>query len=90
MAGGIRHGSASGLHQHRAQGLADAKKAAKARHDDYKFRILHSIPIVTKRFADVAVLAKAEMTKQLNTGVGKKSFVDYAIVIDRYLASQSR
>ena len=65
--------------------LAEAKKEAKRQHTLYQFRAEHNIPIVTKRFADVAVLAKAEMTKQLNTGVGKKSFVDYAIVIDRYL-----
>lgn len=65
--------------------LAEATKAAKALFDEYKFRARYDLPVVTKRFADVAQLAKAEMKKKLEAGTGKKSFVDYEIVIDRYL-----
>ena len=40
---------------------------------------------ISKRFADVAALCRATMKEQLENGVGKKSFRDYIIVIDKYL-----
>ena len=41
--------------------------------------------MISKRFADVAALCRATMKQQLDNGVGKKSFRDYVIVIDKYL-----
>ena len=43
------------------------------------------MPVVSKRFADVAKLCIAEMNKQLESGVGKKVYADYIVCIERYL-----
>lgn len=65
--------------------LVEAKEAAKAQFFEYKFRQKNQIPVVSKRFADVARLAVTEMKKAIKAGVGKSVFADYIIVIDRYL-----
>lgn len=52
---------------------------------DYRFRQKNRLPVISKRFADVAALCRTIMKEQLDKGVGKKSFRDYIIVIDKYL-----
>jgi hypothetical protein len=65
--------------------LDEAKKAASDSYLEYKFRQKNGLPVISKRFADVAALCRATMKEQLENGVGKKSFRDYIIVIDKYL-----
>ena len=65
--------------------LQDAKDAAREIYLDYRFRQKNGLPVISKRFADVAALCRATMKQQLENGVGKKSFRDYIIVIDKYL-----
>jgi integrase len=65
--------------------LNDAVAAAREIYLDYRFRQKNGLPVISKRFADVAALCHATMKQQLDNGVGKKSFRDYIIVIDRYL-----
>jgi len=43
------------------------------------------LPVISKRFAIVAAYCVADMQKQLNAGLGKKSYWDYIIVLNRYL-----
>jgi len=64
--------------------LQDAKDAAREIYLDYRFRQKNGLPVISKRFADVAALCRATMKEQLENGVGKKSFRDYIIVIDKY------
>ena len=63
----------------------DAVAAAREIYLDYRFRQKNGLPVISKRFADVAALCRATMKQQLDNGVGKKSFRDYIIVIDKYL-----
>ncbi|CAM8664107.1 hypothetical protein MCEREM30_03435 [Paracoccaceae bacterium] len=50
-----------------AQGdLEDAKRVAREQYLDYKFREKHGLPVVTKRFEDVANLAIHDMQRQLD------------------------
>lgn len=65
--------------------LEEAKVAAKAQMVEYQFRQKHQLPVVSKKFADVARLAIAEMRKALEADRGKKTYRDYIIVIERYL-----
>jgi hypothetical protein len=65
--------------------LQDAKDAARNIYLNCRFRQTNGLPVISKRFADVAALCRATMKQQLGTGVGKKSFRDYIIVIDKYL-----
>ena len=41
--------------------------------------------MISKRFADVAAYCVADMQKQLDTGLGKKSYCDYIIFLNHYL-----
>ena len=52
---------------------------------EYKFRHKNDLPIVIKKFSDVAKLAIADMRKQLDAGLGRKVFTDYIVCIERYL-----
>ena len=65
--------------------LEEAKVAAKKLMMEYQFRQKHQLPVVSKRFGDVARLAILEMNKALAADVGKKTYLDYIIVIERYL-----
>ena len=48
-----------------AQGdLEDAKRVAREQYLDYKFREKHGLPVLTKRFEDVANLAIHDMQRQ--------------------------
>ena len=57
--------------------LNDAVAAAREIYLDYRFRQKNGLPVISKRFADVAALCRATMKQQLDNGVGKKSFRDY-------------
>lgn len=65
--------------------LADAKKRARELYYEYQAREKNGLPIISKRFADVARVVIADMDKQLQAGAGKKSFRDYKIVLEKYL-----
>ena len=52
---------------------------------EYKFRHKNDLPVVTKKFSDVAKLAIVDMRKQLDAGLGRKVFADYIVCIERYL-----
>ena len=65
--------------------LAEAKEYARYTFLEYKFRHKNDLPIVTKKFSDVAKLAIVDMRKQLDAGLGRKVFADYIVCIERYL-----
>jgi integrase len=65
--------------------LDDAKKAARELYVEYKVRQKNGLPVISKRFSDVAAVAIAEMEKQVNAGAGKKSYHDYTSVLKKYL-----
>jgi integrase len=65
--------------------LDEAKQAASDSYLEYKFRSKNGVPVISKRFSDVAKLCISEMNKQLEIGVGKKVYRDYIIVIEKYL-----
>ena len=65
--------------------LAEAKEYARDTYLEYKFRHKNDLPIVTKKFSDVARLAIVDMRKQLDAGLGKKVYADYIVCIERYL-----
>ena len=65
--------------------LDEAKQAASDSYLEYKFRQKNGVPVVSKRFSDVAKLCITEMNKQLESGVGKKVYRDYVIVLEKYL-----
>jgi len=52
--------------------LNEAKDVARDTYLEYKFRHKNDLPVITKKFADVARLAIADMHKQLDAGLGKK------------------
>ena len=60
-------------------------KAASGTYFEYKFRQKNGVQFLFKRFSDVAKLCIAEMNKQLESGVGKKVYRDYVIVLEKYL-----
>ena len=49
---------------------------------EYKFCQKNGVQVVSKRFSDVAKLYISEMNKQLESGVGKKVYRDYVIVLE--------
>ena len=65
--------------------LDEAKQTASDSYLEYKFRQNNGVPVVLKRFPDVAKLCIAEMNKQLESGVGKKVYRDYVIVLEKNL-----
>lgn len=65
--------------------LDDAKPAASDSYLKYKFCQKNGVPVVSKRFSEVVKLCIAEMNKQLKSGVGKKVYRDYVIVLEKYL-----
>lgn len=65
--------------------LAESKEYARDTFLEYKFRHKNDLPIVTKKFSDVARLAIADMRKQLDAGLGKQVYEDYIVCIERYL-----
>ena len=65
--------------------LGEAKEYARDTFLEYKFRHKNDLPVVTKKFSDVARLTIADMRKQLDAGLGRKVFADYIVCIERYL-----
>lgn len=66
----------------------DLKKAiekAKRLLIEAEVRLASNIPVITRRFRDVAKLAIERMQQELATGKGKVSFNDYIRVITEYL-----
>ena len=51
--------------------LDEAKTAARDQYLEYRFRAKHDLPVVTKRFEDVAKLAIVDMQRQLDAGAGR-------------------
>lgn len=64
--------------------LEEAKAAAREAYMDYRFRAKHDLPVVTKRFEDVARLAIADMQRQLDADAGRKVYKDYIKAINKY------
>ena len=64
--------------------LEDAKTVARDAYMDYRFRAKHDLPVVTKRFEDVARLAIADMQRQLDGDAGRKVYKDYIKAINKY------
>ena len=46
-------------------------------------RLLIGVPVVPKRFSDIAKLCISEMDKQLESGVDKKVYRDCVIVLEK-------
>jgi integrase len=65
--------------------LSEAKEYARETFLEYKFRHKNDLPVVTKKFSDVAKLTLVDMRKQLDAGLGRKVFADYIVCIERYL-----
>jgi len=65
--------------------LDDAKTRAREQFIEYQVRLKNNLPVITKRFADVAATCIADMESQLAAGTGKKSYKDYIAVLNRYL-----
>ena len=65
--------------------LAEAKEYARDAYLEYKFRHKNQLPVITKKFYDVARLAIADMRKQLDADLGKRVYADYIVCIERYL-----
>ena len=65
--------------------LAEAKEYARDTFLEYKFRHKNDLPVVTKKFSDVAKLTILDLRKQLEAGLGRKVFADYIVCIERYL-----
>ncbi|MFO7771528.1 MAG: site-specific integrase, partial [Roseovarius gahaiensis] len=51
--------------------LDDAKKRARELYVEYQVRQKNGLPVISKRFADVAAVTIAEMEKQVEAGAGK-------------------
>ena len=64
--------------------LEEAKAVAREHYLDHKFRSKHDLPIVTKRFANVAQLCITDMQRQLDAGAGRKVFKNHINVIESY------
>ncbi|WP_087206432.1 hypothetical protein [Yoonia vestfoldensis] len=61
--------------------VSEAKEYARDTFLEYKFRHKNDLPVVTKKFSDVAKLAIADMRKQLDAGLGRKVYADYIVCI---------
>ncbi len=65
--------------------LVKAKKVAKDSYLRAMFRDEEGLPVVSKRFKAVAIVARQRMRNELDAEIGKKVFNDYISVIDNYL-----
>ena len=65
--------------------MDEAKQAASDSYLEYKFRQKNGVPVVSKRFLDVAKLCSTEMNKKLESGIGKRVYRDVVIVLEKYL-----
>jgi hypothetical protein len=60
---------------------AEAKEQATEMYLDAKYKLKHNIPVISKRFKDVAKLAIDKMEKLIEHDQGKKTYVDYIAAI---------
>lgn len=65
--------------------LEHAQRVAADLYDEARYRERLGLAPVQKTFADIAAVAVAEMQRDLAAGTGKKTYVDYISVIQRYL-----
>lgn len=65
--------------------LEKAKEVASDAYLRARFRNEEGLPVVSKRFSQVAALAKSKMETQLKHGEGKSVYKDYIIAINNYL-----
>ena len=65
--------------------MDEFKQAASDSFLEYKCHQKNGVPVVSKRFSDVAKLYIAEMNKHLENSVGKKFYSDYVIALEKYL-----
>ena len=65
--------------------LEKAKVAAQDMYLRARFRKDEGLPVISKRFSQVAALAKQKMETQLKAGEAKSVFKDYIIAINNYL-----
>ena len=65
--------------------LSEARERAREIFVEYRVRQKNGLPVVSKRFGDVASVAIAEMQKQLDAGSGKSVYRDYITVLGKYL-----
>ena len=65
--------------------LDEAKDVALEQYMEHLFKHKHSIPSVSKRFADIARLSIEEMRRQMETGEGLKIYSAYIAVTQNYL-----
>ena len=65
--------------------LKRAKEAAKKLLITAEIRKEQNMPVLTRRFKDVAKLAMAKMQQRLKEGTGKVAFNDYIAIINAYL-----
>lgn len=65
--------------------LSKAKKSAKELMVEAEIRLRSNLPIVTRRFRDIAKLAIKRMEDETASGTGKVIFSDYIRVINQYL-----
>jgi len=68
-------------------GESDLDQASRIACDKYEeYRVLKKKNIIfeSRRFKDVAGIAITEMQKELESGYGKKSFIDYIQALNRY------
>ena len=63
----------------------EAAKIAEELYLEAKFKQKNKIPVVTRRFSDIAQLAIASMKEALEGGQGKQVYNDYITAINRYL-----
>lgn len=63
----------------------EAAKIAEELYLEAKFKQKNKIPVVTRRFSDIAKLAIASMKEALEGGQGKQVYNDYITAINRYL-----
>jgi integrase len=65
--------------------LDKARTKAKELMIEAEIRRRSNLPIVTRRFRDIAKLAVERMQQERKAGTGKVIYVDYMIVIEKYL-----
>jgi integrase len=65
--------------------IAKAKKEAYRLRIEAEFRLKQNMPVVTRRFRDVAKLAVQRMQQEISNKNGKASYKDYIRVIKDYL-----
>ena len=64
--------------------IKEASSIACKRFDELQYKLDNNIPLDTRRFKDVSKLAISEMETELDSGYGKKSFVDYISALKNY------